>query len=228
MISSFGIAPSLRATYLGGERVQINQQKSAELMHLVRNFFGCFLIPMNCLVTVKTKFMCPSAQLRRNSVFGSHFVDPLFDFPRVDVRGESLQAQLHSFSIHGTRCIEMPGSPRSRCLFERPLDIWRNVVGRLFLGRLWEKIEKSEMKRRFENVASMFRRIRPGSAPNNCGHRPFAYLARATDGNGRIVLVVAPKLTYYRKSAVADATVWAVVNHYCHNYRLASKKVIVA
>lgn len=228
MINSFIIAPGLRAADLGGERVQVDQQEFAELVHLVRNFFGGFFFPMNCLVAVEAKLVSPRLQLWRNSVFGSHLVDPFLNLPRIDVWGKRLQAKLHSFSVHSTRSIEMTCASRPSSLFKCPFHILRNIVGRLPAWGLGEKVDNCEMQRRLKNIAGMLRRVPPRSGPDNCNYGPTAYLTLASHGHRRLVFVGAPELPYYRKAAIADVAVRAVVNHYRHGYRLVSKKVIVA
>jgi len=136
------ISSSGRRLDLSGQCIKIHEQGFAEFMHIIRHINGGFIITMKRLIPIKPKFMSPRLQLGRYAMLGSHFINPFFNFPRLDIWRECFQAKLHCLPIHTACGIEVTGSTRacrllkcsansirnrSRGLFWRLFRVYRNL-----------------------------------------------------------------------------------------------------
>lgn len=197
-------------------------------MHLVGNFLGGLILPVNRLIPIKPKFVSPCLQLRCDPVLRRHAVNSLFNLPGFNVWRKCFQGKLHRFPIHRTCRIKVPRFSRPSCLIEGPFYGTWNVGRRLTFWNLGEKSQKFKLHVVSKNIARIFDRANSHPNSDNCQRRPTTSVAGCTNGNGIDAVVEAIKLFADRKSYVVRATVRAVVYQSCHVLCSISNLVILA
>jgi hypothetical protein len=108
----------LRGLDLGGQSVEVNQEKAAELMHLIGHIGGGLLVTMHGLISIEPEFVRPSLKFGRDFIRRSHLIDAFFDLPRFDIRRKGFERKLHGLPIHRASRVEVSGAARSRSLIE--------------------------------------------------------------------------------------------------------------
>lgn len=98
-----------RLSDLLGQSVEINQQEIRQPLHSLRDLLCCGFGAMQCIVSIKTKFVRPLLERGCNQMIVSQLFNPLFQFPSFDFWREGFQRYFHAFAEH--RCSGGPLLP---------------------------------------------------------------------------------------------------------------------
>lgn len=216
------IAPGGCCCDLSWQCIEVDQQESAEFVHLIRHFFTRFAITMKRFISIEAKLMSPSLQLPGDAVLSSHFVNSLFNFPGFNIRGECFKPKLHSFSVHAAGSVEMASRPRRRRLFVSPPNRLGNCIWRV--NGQSKRIDSNVVKRtlcakQISVEAQWAINTNPDiSCPAQQGaNRHVACTTERTD-HSVLWMIRAAGFANHSKAHLLGCTMRAVKNHCCHNF----------
>ena len=226
-----GTASSLRLCDLNWKCIEVDEQEFAELMHLVGDFLSRLIFTVNSLVSIKAKFVCPRLELRCDSMFSSHLVNALLDFPSCYIRGKSLECQFHRFPVHPGGGIVVTSGTASGGLPKRLRHAVRNTARRLVNIGWWVHRSQGEIIRS-KDIPFDLRKVETMSTAIGC---------LVDDKTNRLKASIAPRRNRSFAHTTSDIeirtnlkcdpcafAVGAVMHQRCHVDLLVCKSGIVA